>query len=214
MIATGHRVDRTVFLSYRREDGAWALAVYMGLKQRGYDVFFDFQEIGSGSFESLIVDNIRSRAHFLVILSPSCLRRCRIRGDWLKREIYAAFDCNRNVVPLFVNGFTFSDPTVRADLIGQLPRLSKYNGIDLNVAFFEAGMERLDRQFLSKPLETILQPRSRRSQAAVDAKRMSLEYALLLASPKRKSVSRSDIIMLSLLAYIQLLIEPQEDDPE
>ena len=36
------RVEKTVFISYRRTNVAWALAVHQALTQHSYDVFFDF----------------------------------------------------------------------------------------------------------------------------------------------------------------------------
>ena len=48
----------------------WALAISQNLTQSSYDVFFDYQGIASGDFEQVILENIRARAHFLVLLTP------------------------------------------------------------------------------------------------------------------------------------------------
>jgi len=69
-------VERTVFISYRRTNAPWALAVFKELTHHGYDVFFDYTGIPSGDFERVVLENIRARAHFLVLLSPSTLDRC------------------------------------------------------------------------------------------------------------------------------------------
>jgi hypothetical protein len=74
------RVEKSVFISYRRTNVPWALAVWQNLTHHGYDVFFDYEGIGSGDFESIILGNITSRVHFLIILSPSALERCGDRG--------------------------------------------------------------------------------------------------------------------------------------
>lgn len=86
------RVEKTIFLSYRRTNTPWALAIYQNLTHLGYDVFFDYISIPSGDFESVILGNIKSRAHFLVLLTPSALEDCDKPGDWLRREIEAAMD--------------------------------------------------------------------------------------------------------------------------
>ena len=65
------RIEKTVFLSYRRTNLSWALAIFQHLTQHGYDVFFDFQGIASGDFEHAILENINARAHFLLVLTPS-----------------------------------------------------------------------------------------------------------------------------------------------
>jgi hypothetical protein len=77
-------------------------AVFQDLKHNGYDVFFDFQGIASGDFERVILEYIRARAHFLVLLTPSALEPCGDRGDWLRREIETALETRRNIVPLML----------------------------------------------------------------------------------------------------------------
>ena len=86
------RIEKTVFISYRRTNFPWAYCIYQDLTHHGFDVFFDYQSINSGNFESVILDNIRARAHFIVILAPSALERCSQPGDWLRREIETAMD--------------------------------------------------------------------------------------------------------------------------
>src|SRR3954451_19886919 len=94
------RIEKTVFISYRRADRWPALAVFKDLTQHGYDVFVDYDGIASGDFERAIVDNILARAHFLVLLTPHALERCEDATDWLRREIETAVESKRNVVPL------------------------------------------------------------------------------------------------------------------
>jgi hypothetical protein len=67
------RIEKTVFISYRRTNIPWALAIFQNLHQQGYDVFVDYSGIASGNFEGVILDNITSRAHFLTLLTPSAL---------------------------------------------------------------------------------------------------------------------------------------------
>jgi hypothetical protein len=74
------RVEKTVFLSYRRTNIPWALAIFQNLTQHGYDVFIDYSGIASGDFERVILGNITARAHFLVLLTPSALERLRRPG--------------------------------------------------------------------------------------------------------------------------------------
>jgi hypothetical protein len=42
------RAEKTVFISYRRTNIPWALAIFQNLTQHGYDVFFDYNGIASG----------------------------------------------------------------------------------------------------------------------------------------------------------------------
>jgi hypothetical protein len=43
-------IEKTVFLSYRRTNAPWALAIFQNLTHHGYDVFFDYSGIASGDF--------------------------------------------------------------------------------------------------------------------------------------------------------------------
>jgi hypothetical protein len=154
--------NETVFVSYRRTDFAWAMAVYQDLARRGFDVFLDYEQVSAGRFEQVILENIRARTHFLLLLTPDALDRCDQPDDWLRREISEAIHSERNIVPLFVHGFDFESPKVSARLTGELVNLRSYNGITLSPEYFAASMEKIHK-FLSKPHKTI--PVTRLSQA-------------------------------------------------
>ncbi len=114
------RIEKTIFISYRRTNIPWALAIYQNLTMHGYDVLFDYQSIDSGNFEKVILENIKKRAHFLVILTPSALDKCNFPGDWLRREIEIAMDEERNIIPLMLDSFDFGSPVVVQALTGKL----------------------------------------------------------------------------------------------
>src|SRR5271167_3288021 len=165
------RIEKTVFISYRRTNFPWGLAIYQELTQHGYDVFFDFTGLASGNFAGVILENIHARAHFLVLLTPSALERCGDPGDWLRREIEAALDSQRNIVPLMLEGFDFGTPAIANQLTGKLASLRKFNAMTLSAEYFDAAMEKLRNKFLNVALETVVQPASPvASQAATDEK--------------------------------------------
>jgi hypothetical protein len=161
------RVERTVFISYRRSTVPWVLAIYQNLTHRGYDVFFDYQGIGSGDFERIILENIRARAHFLVLLTPSALKRCADQGDWLRREIETALDSQRNIVPLMLDGFDFNTPSIARHLTGMLAHLKRYNALSIPADYFAEAMDRLRERHLSVPLDAVLHPASHAATRAV-----------------------------------------------
>jgi hypothetical protein len=172
------RAEKTVFISYRRKDMSWALNVYQYLTNHGYDVFFDFTSISSGAFEQVIISNIKARAHFLVILTPSALDRCNDPGDWLRREIEIAIREKRNIVPLFFDGFSFSSPAVSEKLTGQLEALKQYNGLDMPIGFFDEAMERLCRRYLKVTLNAVLHPISDQVQQVVNKQQIAANQAI------------------------------------
>ena len=118
----------------------------------GYDAFFDYQSIDSGNFETVILDNIKARAHFIVVLTPSALENCNKPGDWLRREIETAIDENRNIIPLMVENFDFGSSQ------GKLSKLSTYNGLPVPNAYALEAMERLRERYLNKAVGDISTP--------------------------------------------------------
>ena len=124
------RIEKTVFLSYRRTNHFHALAIFQSLKDE-YDVFIDFNGIASGDFESAILDNIKTRAHFIVLLTPSALERCGDPADWLRREIETAIEYKRNIVPMTFEGFDFNNAETAGQLSGTLESIKRYNAVSV-----------------------------------------------------------------------------------
>jgi len=174
------RIEKTVFISYRRANAPWALAIYQYLNQRGYDVFFDFNGIASGDFERVILQNISARAHFLVLLTPSALERCSDASDLFRLEIETALNRERNIIPLMLEGFDFRSPAVDRQLTGQLELLKRYNAIGIPTEYFLEAMKRLCDKFLNVPLEAVLHPVSiDAQQATVDQKLAASEASVV-----------------------------------
>jgi tetratricopeptide (TPR) repeat protein len=172
------RIEKTVFLSYRRTNIPWALAIFQNLTQFGYDVFFDYNGIASGDFERIILGNITARAHFLVLLTPSALERCGDPEDWLRREIETALESQRNIVPIMLESFDFAAPGIVNQLTGKMAGLRNYNGLRVPPDYFDAGMERLRTKFLNIPLTAVLHRASASAVQAADEQK-----ALAIAAP-------------------------------
>ena len=164
------RIEKTVFISYRRTNYWTALAVYQDLTTCGFDVFIDYQNLRSGDFEKVIIENIKWRTHFLVILSPSALERCSNPNDLMRREIESALDEGRNIVPLIMEGFDFGSPDVIRVLTGKLTSLNQKNGLRIIPDFFPEAMERLRKEYLNVDVSSIiLQPLSIETKELTDA---------------------------------------------
>lgn len=178
------QIEKTVFISYRHTNYWTALAIFQNLNANGYDVFFDYKSIPSGDFEQAIVENIKSRAHFVVILSPSALERCNEPGDWLRREMETAIDNQRNIIPLIMEGFDFGSPLTVKALTGKLADLKKYNAIGIPVEYFDDAMVKLrSEKYLNRPLKSVSHPISnttkqiteKQKTAAIKATRVEKE---------------------------------------
>jgi tetratricopeptide (TPR) repeat protein len=171
------RIEKTVFLSYRRTNIPWALNIFQNLTHHGFDVFFDYNGIASGDFESVILSNITARAHFLVLLTPSALERCGEPADWLRREIETALSSQRNIVPLTLEGFDFGTPKIASQLTGPLAALKHYNGLSIPPEYFLEAMDRLRGRYLNVPLDAVLHPASLSAQQAATEQKAAAETA-------------------------------------
>ena len=171
------RIEKTVFISYRRTNAPWALAVFQHLTQHGYDVFFDYNGVASGDFERIILENIAARAHFLLLLTPSALERCDEANDWLRREIEAALSSQRNIIPLMLDGFSFTAPAIDKSLVGNLALLKRYNALSIPTEYFLEAMNRLCDKFLNVPLEAVLHPPSPPATQVANDQRISASTA-------------------------------------
>jgi tetratricopeptide (TPR) repeat protein len=171
------RVEKTVFLSYRRTNIPWALAIFQNLTQQGYDVFIDYTGIASGDFEGTILGNITARAHFLVLLTPSALERCDDPADWLRREIETALDTHRNIIPLMLEGFDFGTPKIATQLTGKLATLKHYQGLSIPPEYFMEAMARLRDRYLNVPLKAVLHPASPPAQQAATEQKAEADAA-------------------------------------
>ena len=168
------QIHKTVFISYRRTNTSIARNVYTSLTSQGFDVFFDLKSITNGDFEQIILNQIANRAHFILILTPSALERCISPDDWVRREIEEAMKLERNIVPLFFEGFNFDSETyhLRGDY---LPTLKNYNGVNVYWDYFDEAINRIQNEFLNKSLDTVLHPISKQKQVEVQQIKEEIE---------------------------------------
>jgi hypothetical protein len=138
---------RTIFLSYRSPDAPWAIAVRENLVNRGYDVFLDKFDRGPGDVKDHLLENIRRRRHFLLLLTPSTFERPQ-EQDWLTEEVVAAMDSKRNVASLLFEHFDFDAPHVNRRLKGRLRELKDHAGMPISTEAFPANMDQLVAQIL------------------------------------------------------------------
>ena len=157
------RIEKSVFISYRRTDSYHALATYQYLLAQGYDVFLDVDSLRGGDWLKSIIDNIKARAHFLIILTPNAVERFSQPDDVMRLEIETAIESRRNITPLMMEDFSFSQ--AQSHLTGKLAILSRYNGLEISPRFFRYAMQELHEQRLQQPTDTIIHPPSPEAEA-------------------------------------------------
>jgi hypothetical protein len=129
-----------VFISYRRQP-SWSLArsVAKFLEKRGADVFLDVDDINEGRFAEMIQEAVEQCDYFVPILAPTTLE-----STWVRREIEAAIQLNKTIVPLTTDNFDF----YAANLPDNLRELSSHNAITVTPEYFDEALERLATRFL------------------------------------------------------------------
>ena len=105
-----NNVDVDIFISYRRLDGRdYARNIMQGLKIIGYPkVFFDYNSLRDGVFNTKIIDAIYSCNDFLLVISPLALKNCSREGDWVSKEIRLALKYQKKIIPIVIED-TFKD---------------------------------------------------------------------------------------------------------
>ena len=101
-----------IFISYRRKGAGAGVAgeLQAKLENRGYKVFLDVDNIGSGAFPEQINQAIKDCKDFLLILSPGMMDRCVDEEDWVRHEIVLAEQYGKNVVGVSLPGFVMPQP--------------------------------------------------------------------------------------------------------
>jgi hypothetical protein len=97
-----------VYIAYRSNTSKkLAQAVYLDLRQHGYDVLLDENLSDTDTLSAVKVSQIAYRVHFIVLLSPGTLEKCVYPDDILRREMEEAMRQSRNIVPVMEERFDF-----------------------------------------------------------------------------------------------------------
>ena len=117
--------------------------IYQALKDRGYSIFYDVEVLRSGKFNETLLTEIQACKDFIIVLSPHALDRCQEQDDWVRREVAEAIRCNKNIIPIMMNGFRFPD-----SLPEDIDSLRFHTGLTSSTEYFQESMNRLCDKFL------------------------------------------------------------------
>ncbi len=135
-----------VFVSYRREGGEHlARLVVEALRQRGFSVFVDMENLQSGEFSLAILRKIELATDVIVICTKGCFDHSQNDDDWMRQEIRHAIRQDKNIVPIFDRYFIKPDPKFMPSDIAEV---FDYNGLTPASDLWEASMDRLVTEFL------------------------------------------------------------------
>lgn len=112
-----------IFISYRRKGAGAGVAgeLQAKLENRGYKVFLDVDNIGSGAFPEQIDNAIKSCNDFLLILSPGMLDRCVDEEDWVRHEIVLAEQYGKNIIGVSLPGFVMPEAHTLPEPLKDVP---------------------------------------------------------------------------------------------
>ena len=133
------------FISYRRKNGfAVAKMLRDQLKLKRISAFVDLDELRNGTFDDKILLAIENSPSFILILYPGDLDRCGEENDWLTKEIVAAIDSGRNIIPFLCDGFEW--PKVwNENMPDKIKVISKFNSVTLSQEYLDATIDKVIR---------------------------------------------------------------------
>lgn len=148
--AEGMKYD--IFISYRRDGGdIMAHMLYEQLTKKGFTVFQDIETLRSGKFNTSIYEKIEQCKDVIVVLPPNCLEGCQDNDDWVRKEIACAINNKKNIIPVMLRGFEW--PKI---LPKDIDEIRYYNGIVVNVEYFEQFLNKLEGFLNSSPCYKII----------------------------------------------------------
>lgn len=140
-------MSEQVFISYRRVGGdITAKLICEALKNHGYTVFYDYDSLSGGYFDTRIFKAIKGCKDFVLVLPPNSLDRCVQKDDWVRQEIACALKHNKNIIPVLLPGFEFPK-----HLPADISDVARYNGVEFVMAYFDSTMDAIMDKMRSKP---------------------------------------------------------------
>jgi tetratricopeptide (TPR) repeat protein len=148
-IDTNFDAKKGVFISYNRASGSKAARqIFEALRSTDFNIFLDEEELGSGRFTEVILNQIGLREHFIIVITPETIDiLCNVES-WPHRELSRALELKKNVIPILVNG----TPVIaegNKNII--LSELGKLNQLKISPDFFDEAMSTLCSKFLQQP---------------------------------------------------------------
>lgn len=138
-----------VFISYNRKySSSAARAVYQALKAKGFDTYFDVEDINPGRFTEVILNQIGLRDHFVIILTPDSVNILRETSSWTRRETERALELEKNVVPILLEGVS---PITTTEQDSLFQKIAALNQLEVPHQYFDAAMDKLCSDLLQQP---------------------------------------------------------------
>lgn len=176
-----------IFISYRREGGyELARLLYERFLKIGLSVFFDVEKLKSGHFDTKLYTSIEESSNFVLVLSLDSLDKCNNEGDWLRLEVEHAIKNNKNIIPIMMPGFKWTD-----NLPESMKSLPSYNGVSISHEYFDASILRIVEMLTNINKEQ----RRRYQQAALPHERTENTYFFFEDEKEKKRLKIQQELM-------------------
>lgn len=141
-----------IFISYRRDGGEiMARLLYFMLTNRGYTVFYDREAMEAGRFDKNIQKAIEGCTDFILILSPNIFKKKSAdEVDHVVEEIKFARRNNKNILPLFMQGFDYKEMK-ECSLPDELADFDKIHAAPAIISSFDYDYIRKNIELHSEP---------------------------------------------------------------
>ena len=135
-----------IFISYRRTGGdVTAKLICEALKNKGYSVFYDYDSLKGGVFDSAILNSIDECNDFVLVLPKNALARCKSKDDWVRQEIRHALMRGKNIIPVMLEKFEFPK-----NLPDDIQAVTRYNGVRFHMDFFDSVIDKIVEKLTSR----------------------------------------------------------------
>ena len=135
-----------IFISYRRTGGdVTAKLICEALKNKGYSVFYDYDSLKGGVFDSAILNSIDECNDFVLVLPKNALARCKSKDDWVRQEIRHALMRGKNIIPVMLDKFEFPK-----NLPEDIQAVTRYNGVRFHMDFFDSVIDKIIEKLTSR----------------------------------------------------------------
>ena len=140
-------MSEQIFISYRRTGGdVSAKLICEALKNKCFSVFYDYDSLHGGYFDTRIISAIEECEDFILVLPKNGLDRCVNEDDWVRLEILTAIKSGKNIVPIMLDGFAFP-----RNLPSDISIVSRINAVPFSMPFFDAMIATVIDRMRSRP---------------------------------------------------------------
>jgi hypothetical protein len=131
------------FISYRRENGfLMAQIIHDKLAEKGITSFLDLEELRAGKFNEKLYEAIENSDNFILILPKGALDRCTSAEDWVRKEITAAVEMKKRIIPVLCDGFEW--PREKYNVLPEvICSLEHFNAVKSTQDYLSAMIDRL-----------------------------------------------------------------------